>query len=231
MAVSSDTLTDDLTAVLGLDDADLASFETAHPSEILRWAGERFGEDLVVTASFGDAVLAHLVSRALPDAEIILLDTGYLFAETMWFAEQLRDELGINLRIVGPPPDAEPNLWQRDTTACCAVRKVAPLAEVLAGKRAWVTGLRRADSPTRAEAPIVHYDALRDVIKINPLATWTDAQVDHYRAVELLPENPLTELGYPSIGCWPCTRPVREGDDPRAGRWAGSDKTECGLHE
>ncbi|WP_227462474.1 phosphoadenylyl-sulfate reductase [Desertimonas flava] len=209
---------------------ELAAFESAHPLDILRWAGERFGADLVVTASFGDALLPHLVSRALPDAEVVLLDTGYLFAETLWYAEQLRNDFGLNLRIISPPADAEPNLWQRDTTACCAARKVDPLVAVLAERRAWITGLRRADSPSRADAPIVHYDPFKDIVKINPIATWTDADVDHYAAMELLPANPLTERGYASIGCWPCTRPVKDGEDARAGRWAGSDKTECGLH-
>jgi phosphoadenosine phosphosulfate reductase len=210
--------------------ADLDQLETAHPLDILRWAGERFGDGLVVTASFGDAVLAHLVSQALPQAEIVLLDTGYLFAETLWFADTLRRDFGIDLRILRPLDDAAPDQWQTDTTACCAARKVEPLRRALDGKAAWITGLRRADSPTRADTPIVYYDALRDIVKINPIATWTDAQVEHYSAMELLPANPLTELGYPSIGCWPCTRPVRDGDDPRAGRWAGSGKTECGLH-
>lgn len=230
MAATPDTLShaDRDEFVIGADE--LAAFETAHPLDILRWAGERFGSDVVVTASFGDALLPHLVSRALPEAEIVLLDTGYLFAETLWYADQLRNDFGLNLRIVAPPAAAEPNLWQRDTTACCAARKVDPLATVLAERRAWITGLRRADSPSRADAPIVHYDPFKDIVKVNPIAAWTDAQVDHYAAIELLPENPLTERGYASIGCWPCTRPVKEGEDARAGRWSGSDKTECGLH-
>jgi phosphoadenosine phosphosulfate reductase len=209
---------------------ELAAFEHAHPIEILRWAADRFGDGLVVTTSFGDATLAHLVSRAIPDADVVLLDTGYLFAETQWYAEQLRDQFGINLRLVRPAADAVANLWGSDPDRCCAVRKVEPLERALAGKSAWVTGLRRADSPSRAAAPIVHHDLLRDIVKINPIATWTDAEVDHYNAVELLPEHPLSALGYASIGCWPCTRPVGEGEDARAGRWAGTAKTECGLH-
>jgi phosphoadenosine phosphosulfate reductase len=209
---------------------ELAAFEDADPIEILCWAADRFGDGLVVTASFGDATLVHLVSRAIPGADVVLLDTGYLFAETEWYAEQLRDQFGLNLRLVRPAADAVTNLWQTDTDGCCAVRKVEPLQRALAGKSAWVTGLRRADSPSRATAPIVHHDLLRDIVKINPIATWTDAQVDHYNAVELLPEHPLTARGYASIGCWPCTRPVGEGEDARAGRWAGSAKTECGLH-
>jgi phosphoadenosine phosphosulfate reductase len=220
--------------VSDLDAIDLAAvaagFEDAHPLDVLRWAGERFGDGLLVTASFGDAVLVHLVSRAIPDAEVVLLDTGYLFAETQWFAERLRRELGLRLSIVRPRDDVEVDQWQRDTTGCCAARKVEPLQRALAGRRAWVTGLRRADSPTRADAPIVHLDPFHGVTKINPLATWSDAEVAHYSAIELLPEHPLVRHGYSSIGCWPCTRPTREGEDARAGRWSGSDRTECGLH-
>jgi phosphoadenosine phosphosulfate reductase len=205
-------------------------FEDAHPLEILRWAGEEYGDGLVVTASFGDAVLVHLVSRAIPDADVVLLDTGYLFAETAWYAEHLREAYGLHLRIVGPQPDAARDLWQSDTDACCAVRKVEPMQRALAGKTAWVSGLRRADSASRATTPIVHDDLLRGVKKINPIATWSDEDVDHYKAIELLPEHPLTERGYASIGCWPCTRPVQAGEDVRAGRWSGSGKSECGLH-
>jgi phosphoadenosine phosphosulfate reductase len=205
-------------------------FEEAHPLEILRWAGEEFGDGLVVTASFGDAVLVHLVSQAIPDADVVLLDTGYLFAETEWYAEHLRKEFGLNLRIVGPRPDAVADLWQTDTDGCCAARKVEPMQRALEGKTAWVSGLRRADSDSRATTPIVHRDLLRDVTKINPIATWTDEDVEHYKAMELLPEHPLTSRGYPSIGCWPCTRPVAAGEDARSGRWADSAKTECGIH-
>ena len=185
---------------------------------------------MVVTASFGDAVLVHLVSQAIPDADVVLLDTGYLFAETAWYAEHLRKEFGLNLRIVGPQPGAVEDLWQTDTDGCCAVRKVEPMQRALAGKTAWVSGLRRADSETRATAPVVHRDLLRDIMKVNPIATWTDEDVEHHKAMELLPEHPLTSKGYPSIGCWPCTRPVAPGEDARSGRWADSGKTECGIH-
>ena len=183
-------------------------FEDAHPLEVLRWAGAEFGDGLVVTASFGDAVLVHLVSQAIPDADVVLLDTGYLFAETSWYAEQLRREYRLNLRVVTPLADAEPDQWQYDTDGCCQARKVEPLQRALAGKQAWVTGLRRADSPGRANTPVVHGDLLRGVTKVNPLATWTDDDVEHYQAMELLPDHPLADRGYASIGCWPCTRPV-----------------------
>jgi len=205
-------------------------FEDAHPLEILRWAGHTYGDGLLVTASFGDAVLVHLVSRSIPDAEIVLLDTGYLFAETEWFADQLRTRYRLNLRTIHPLPSAERDQWMTDTDACCQARKVEPMQRALAGKTAWISGLRRADAPSRARTPIVHRDLLQAVTKISPLATWTDDDVTGYTAAERLPEHPLADRGYPSIGCWPCTRPVAEGADPRSGRWAGSDKTECGLH-
>jgi phosphoadenosine phosphosulfate reductase len=210
--------------------ADVPDFEDAHPLDILHWAGDRFGDGIVVTASFGDATLVHLVSQAIPQAEVVLLDTGYLFAETAWYAEELRRAYDLNLRVIAPPVDAVRNLWQTDTDACCAARKVAPLQQALAGKTAWITGLRRADSPSRADAPIVHVDPFRDITKINPMATWSDDAVAHYNAIELIPEHPLSAKGYASIGCWPCTRPVKDGEDARAGRWSGSGKTECGLH-
>ena len=205
-------------------------FEDAHPREVLRWAGEEFGDGLVVTAGFSDAVLVHLVSQTIPTADIVLLDTGYLFAETEWFADHLRRRYDLNLRTVHPRPDAERDQWRTDTDGCCHVRKVEPLQRVLAGKTAWITGLRRSDSPLRASTPVVHVDAAHQVTKINPIATWDDDDVAHYKALELLPEHPLADRGYPSIGCWPCTRPVADGEDPRSGRWAGSDKSECGLH-
>jgi phosphoadenosine phosphosulfate reductase len=197
---------------------------------VLRWAHRRFGGGLCVTASFGDAVLAHVASEAIPGVEITLLDTGYLFAETEWFADDLRSRFDLNLRIIRPEPGLAVNVWQTDTDACCAARKVEPLTRALAGRSAWVSGLRRSDSAVRRTAPFVHDDLLRGVVKINPLAGWTDAHVVTYVAAYGIPDHPLADRGYPSIGCWPCTRPVADGDDQRAGRWADSAKTECGLH-
>lgn len=208
-----------------------AELEHAAPVDIVRWAHARFGETLVVTASFGDAVLAHVASSAVPGIEIVLLDTQYLHAETLWFADELRRTLDMNLRVVHPAEDVQPdNLWAIDTDACCAVRKVEPLNRVLDGRAAWVSGVRRADSPSRVSTPVVTFDVGRGVVKVNPLATLSDADIELYQQLHDLPRNPLTDRGYPSIGCWPCTRPVAAGDDPRSGRWAGSAKTECGLH-
>ncbi|MGH9272925.1 MAG: phosphoadenylyl-sulfate reductase [Ilumatobacteraceae bacterium] len=205
------------------------TFEAMHPDDVLGWAHREFGDGLVVTCSFADAVLPHLVSRAAPGAAVVLLDTQYLFAETWWFARSLARDLDLNLVVV--EPEVEPDdRWRHDVEGCCHVRKVEPLQRALAGRAAWVTGLRRAESPTRAGTPIVSHDLLRDIVKINPLAAWTDEDMVHYVAQELLPEHPLASRGYPSIGCWPCTRPVEAGADPRSGRWADSTKTECGLH-
>ncbi|MDO8391275.1 MAG: phosphoadenylyl-sulfate reductase [Actinomycetota bacterium] len=208
----------------GLDDL--------HPADVLRWANDQFGlANLVVTASFEDAVLVHVAATAVPGIDIVLLDTQYLFAETEWFAEELRTRLDLNLRVVHPLAEVQPdNLWQTDIEACCHVRKVEPLARAIAGKQAWVTGVRRADGPTRANAPVAVYDIGRGLVKINPLATYSDDDMALYTQLHDLPIHPLIDKGYASIGCWPCTRPVAPGEDKRAGRWAGAAKTECGLH-
>ena len=208
------------------------SLETGQPADTLRWAAEQYGVDgLVVTASFEDAVLVHVAATAVPGIEIVLLDTQYLFAETKWLVDELTRTLDLNLRIVHPLPSVQPdNLWQTDMEGCCAIRKVEPLNRSLEAKRAWVTGVRRADGPTRANAPVASYDIGRNIVKLNPLAASTDDDMALYAQLHELPANPLTERGYPSIGCWPCTRPVAPGEDKRGGRWAGSAKTECGLH-
>lgn len=203
----------------------------AEPADVLRWAADRFGDDLVVTASFGDATLVHLAATTIPGVEIALIDTGYLFAETLWYAERLRSEFDLNLTIIRPRlQESDADRWQHDPDGCCAVRKVEPLNRALEGRAAWASGVRRSDSAARATAPVVSFDVARRITKINPLASMSDADVDDYHRIHDLPHNPLTDRGYPSIGCWPCTRPVQPGDDARAGRWADSEKTECGLH-
>ena len=198
--------------------------------ETIRWAHATFEGRLCVTASFGDATLAHVANTAVPGIEITLLDTGYLFAETEWFADHLATRFDLNLQIIRPDPDLERDVWQTDTTACCHARKVEPLNRALAGKSAWITGLRRADSPSRRTTPVVHDDLLKGVTKVNPLAAWTDDEVSAYALAHDLPAHPLADRDYQSIGCWPCTRPVTAGDDARSGRWSGTEKTECGLH-
>ena len=208
------------------------ALETGQPADTLRWAANEFGVDgLVVTASFEDAVLVHIAATAVPGIEIVLLDTQYLFAETKWLVDELTKSLDLNLRIVNPLPHVQPdNLWQTDTEGCCAIRKVEPLNRSLEGKKAWVTGVRRVDGPTRANTPVGTFDIGRNIVKLNPLAAYTDDDMALYAQLYDLPANPLSERGYPSIGCWPCTRPVAPGEDKRAGRSSGSAKTECGLH-
>ena len=207
------------------------SFESSHPKDVIRWATERYGAGLVATVSFEDPVLAHLMATAAPDAEVVMIDTQYLFAETHWYANELSRRLNLRLRVEHPLPTVVPdNLWQTSTSECCNARKVEPLQRILASKTAWVTGVRRVDGPTRANAPIVSWDGARGVVKINALATLSDDDMALYAQLHELPANPLSERGFPSIGCWPCTRPVAPGEDKRAGRWSGQDKTECGLH-
>jgi phosphoadenosine phosphosulfate reductase len=213
--------------------------EGAAPVDIVRWAVEAFGahgtdnvfSPFIVTSSFQDATLAHVSNYAAPGIEVVLLDTGYLFAETLWYAEHLRDKFSINVRIDKRDESRiERNVSQFDTEACCAARKVVPLEDAVQGKSVWITGLRRGDSETRRNTPIVSRDVFRGVIKVNPLVTLSDSDVDLYNDLYELPEHPLRQHGYTSIGCWPCTRPTKPGEDPRAGRWSGSGKTECGLH-
>jgi len=210
-------------------DAVSRRFETASAGTVVAWAVDQFGDDLVLASSFEDAVLIDIAVGVKPDVEVLFLDTQYHFAETLWFVDEVRRRYDLNLRVMEPRVDPD-NRWQTDVVGCCGVRKVEPLERGLAGRAAWLTGLKRVDSPTRANAPIVSWDAARSMVKVNPLATWTADDMAGYTADHGLPTHPLAERGYPSIGCWPCTRPVAPGDDPRSGRWAGLDKTECGLH-
>jgi phosphoadenosine phosphosulfate reductase len=208
------------------------AFESAQPVDIVRWAFDTYGNDLVFTSSFEDAVLIDIVAKAAPSTPIVLLDTQYHFAETLWYVDQLTERYGLNLEVVRPLEHIVPdNLWQQDVEACCDVRKVEPLRRALQDKAGWITGVRRADGPTRANTPIVSWDIGRSLAKINPLATWSDDDVATYALIHELPTHPLSDKGYASIGCWPCTRPVAPGEDRRAGRWSGNAKTECGLHK
>jgi len=211
--------------------------EGAHPEEILAWAGRTFGSDLVLASSMGDEILVHMAARAVPGIDVIFLDTGYHFAETIGTRDYYAEFTDISLRTILPlrtvaEQDAEhgPRLHDRDPNLCCALRKVEPLERGLAPYRAWVTGMRREDAPTRTDITVVGWDDKRSMVKVNPLAAWTQAQVDAYVEAEHVVLNPLRQAGYPSIGCAPCTRAVAPGEDPRAGRWSGTSKTECGLH-
>jgi phosphoadenosine phosphosulfate reductase len=175
-----------------------------------------------------DAVLIDLAVKVEPSVEVVFIDTGYHFPETVQTLETVQRRYGLEVRVMGPPSEPE-EFWKTDPVACCSAYKVAQLDAALESKMAWMSGLRRAESPTRAGAPIVSRDR-RGLVKVNPLATWSDDDVGRYLAEHDVPVNPLVAKGYLSIGCWPCTRPVEEGEHARDGRWAGSDKTECGLH-
>ncbi len=228
----------ELTELLGggsrpdLTGAELArlsdGFEGASAASIIRWAVEEFGTRLALTASMTDAVLIDLATRVDAGIEVVFIDTGYHFPETLETVEAVRRRYGLNMRIMTVARQ-ERSLWEADPENCCSAVKVGQLDRALADKDAWMSGLRRAEAATRAAAPIIGRD-IRGLVKVNPLATWTDLDVRGYIADHDVPVNPLLERGYLSIGCMPCTRPVADGEDPRAGRWSGTDKTECGLH-
>jgi phosphoadenosine phosphosulfate reductase len=206
-----------------------ASFENAPASEVVAWAWEQYGSDIVLAMSGQDCVLLDMAIRVALDIEVVFLDTQYHFPETLAYIDDLHDRYGFNLTVMHP--EVEPDdRWADDPDGCCRARKIDPLARALEGKAAWMTGLRRSEAPTRARAPIVSYDLGKEIVKVNPLATWTDADVEGYCRDRNLPIHPLREQGYASIGCWPCTRPVGDDEHARAGRWAGTDKIECGLH-
>jgi len=209
----------------------------ASAQELLAWARETFGDELVVTASMADGALPHLAAEAAPGVDVLFLDTGYHFAETIGTRDAAEAAYPIRLIDVTPAQsvaeqDAEhgPRLYERDPDRCCALRKVEPLGRALEPYRAWMTGIRREDAATRNVVPLVQWDAKREMIKVNPLAAWTDDDVAGYVERHGVLVNPLVQVGYLSIGCAPCTRAVAPGEDPRAGRWAGLAKTECGLH-
>lgn len=211
--------------------------EDASASDILRWAAETFGRRFCVTSSMEDAVVAHLASRVMPGVDVVFLDTGYHFPETIGTRDAVEAVMDVNLITLTPrqtvaEQDAEygPRLHDRDPDQCCRLRKVLPLEEGLKDYAAWATGLRRDESPTRANTPVVGWDEKRQKVKVSPIARWTQDDVDAYVAEHGVLTNPLLTDGYASVGCAPCTCRVLEGEDARAGRWAGRAKTECGLH-
>jgi len=205
-----------------------SAFESAPAGLIVAWAVERFGPKLAMAASFQDAVLIDIAVNVDPTIEVVFLDTGSHFPETLEYVETIRARYDLNLTVTKPAAGAEQ--WPCGTAQCCEFRKVRPLKQALAGKEAWVTGLKRVDAPTRRDAPIVSYDENWGMVKVNPLATWTEQDVAGYGADHGIPQHPLLSRGYLSIGCAPTTRPVQIGEDPRSGRWSDSDKVECGLH-
>ena len=215
---------------VNLDEIETAArdLETKSATEIIEWSVDRFGRDLVMASSFQDAALIDLCTKVDPKMLTIFLDTHFHFPETLAYMRRIRDLYGLNLEILEPGigDDVSPC----GSPDCCSLRKVAPLNAMLETKSAWITGLKRVDTPERKDAPVVSYDESKHIVKINPMASWTDDDVDNYVAEHSLERHPLNEVGYISIGCAPTTRPVAPGEDPRAGRWADSDKTECGLH-
>ena len=214
-----------------------ATLEGKRAQEIAAWAASVFGTDVIVAASMQDVVLPHLFAQVIPGIEVLFLETGYHFAETLLTRDLAARALPITLVQALPrqsvaEQDAEygEKLHERDPNLCCFLRKVEPLARSLEGRAAWVTGVRRIEGPTRANTRIASWDERHGLVKINPLVTWSDQDVEAYQVEHDLPRNPLVAQGYPSIGCAPCTRRVTPGEDPRSGRWSGNDKTECGIH-
>lgn len=226
---------DELQAIAERAGRDLAG---AGAEEVIAWASATFGHALAVACSMaGDTVLPHLVARALPGVDVLFLQTGYHFAETLGTRDALAQV--IDARIIDVLPaqdvaeqDAEygPRLYERDPTLCCRLRKVDPINAELTGYEAWVTGIRREDNALRANAGLVEWDTAHQMVKVNPLAAWSFDDLVDYAGTHSVPVNLLLTDGYPSIGCAPCTRRVEPGEDPRSGRWAGLAKTECGLH-
>ena len=205
-----------------------ARLEDADPLEIIEWTVNRFPGRVALAASFQDAALVDMAVRVDPSIEVIFLDTEFHFPETLAYVERLRRR--YNLHLVVTHPEVGPDEFPCGTSQCCEVRKVVPLAKALEGHSAWITGLKRVDTPERADAPLIAWDARRKMVKVNPVAAWDDDDVDQYVVSHDLPRHPLNYVGYVSIGCAPTTVPVPEGRHPREGRWAGTNKTECGLH-
>ena len=214
-----------------------AELADATAAEALAWTAERFGESWIVASNMQDAVLVDLAAKASPGVDVLFLETGYHFAETIGTRDAV--ETVYDVRTVNATAEhtvAEQDgllgkdLFARAPDQCCALRKVAPLQNTLARYDAWVTGVRRVEAPTRVNTPLVTFDDKFGLVKINPIAAWTDDEMDTYIAEHGVLVNPLVEAGYPSIGCAPCTRKPQPGEDKRAGRWAGLAKTECGLH-
>jgi len=214
-----------------------AELELAPAEDIIEWAAATFADRFCITSSMGDAVLAHLAAKVVPGIDVVFLDTGYHFVETLGTRDAVEATMDVNLITITPrqsvaEQDATEgkDLFRTDPDRCCFLRKVQPLQESLAGYDAWATGLRRAETHHRIIAPVIGWDAKKQKVKVSPIARWSDEQVERYVAENGVLVNPLVYDGYPSIGCLPCTRRVAPGEDARSGRWAGTGKTECGIH-
>lgn len=214
-----------------------AELAGAGAEELLRWTDENFGNGYIVASNMQDAVLVEMAAKVRPGVDVLFLDTGYHFVETIGTRDAV--EAVYDVRVVNVTPENSvtrqdelfgKDLFARDAGACCRMRKVEPLGKALSNYSAWVTGIRRVEAPTRANAPLISWDAAFGLVKINPIAAWTDEDMQAYIDANGILVNPLVYEGYPSIGCAPCTSKPVEGADPRSGRWAGQSKTECGLH-
>lgn len=235
MSIHVDSMTEDQLRELAARGA--AELDGAGAAELLAWTDRHFGPNYVVASNMQDAVLVDLAVKVRPGVDVLFLDTGYHFAETIG----TRDAVGsvYDIRVVNVTPEhtvAEQDLllgkdlFARDPGECCRLRKVMPLRATLSNYAAWVTGIRRVESPTRAGAPLISFDEAFKLVKVNPLAAWTDEDMQSYIEQHGVLVNTLVDEGYPSIGCAPCTAKPVEGADPRSGRWQGLNKTECGLH-
>jgi len=214
-----------------------AELDGASASEVLAWTDAYFGSHYVVASNMQDGVLVDMAALVRPGVHVLFLDTGYHFAETIGTRDAVESVYDITVISVTPEHTVAEqdrllgkDLFAREPGECCRLRKVVPLRRALAGYSAWVTGVRRMDSPTRADSPVISYDEAFNLVKINPLVAWTDADMQAYIDTHGILVNPLVEEGYPSIGCAPCTAKPADGADPRSGRWQGLTKTECGLH-
>ncbi|BBY76479.1 phosphoadenosine phosphosulfate reductase [Mycolicibacterium parafortuitum] len=232
----TDTMNEtDLQALAERGAAELGPNATAQ--ELLRWTDENFGNTYIVASNMQDAVLVDLAAKVRPGVDVLFLDTGYHFVETIGTRDAVEAVYDVNVVNVRPERTVAEqdallgkNLFERNANECCRLRKVEPLTKALSGYSAWVTGIRRVEAPTRANAPLISWDKAFGLVKINPLAAWTDEDMQNYIDANGILVNPLVDEGYPSIGCAPCTNKPVEGADPRSGRWAGQSKTECGLH-
>ncbi len=231
----STTTVEDLRKIAEQGAAELGPRASAE--QVLRWTAETFGDRFIVASNMQDAVLIDLAVRVHPGVDVLFLQTGYHFAETIGTRDAVAATYDVH--IVNAEPEhnmAEQDsllgkdLFAREPDRCCALRKVVPLRRTLAGYDAWVTGVRRVEAPTRANTPLVTWDDKFGLVKINPIAAWSDEDIDAYIDAHRILVNPLIAAGYPSIGCAPCTVKPAPGTDPRSGRWAGRAKTECGLH-
>lgn len=223
--------------LIALAERGAAELEGANADDLLRWTDENFGGNYVVASNMQDAVLVDMAAKVRPGVDVLFLDTGYHFVETIGTRDAVEAVYDINVVNVTPENTVAKqdelfgkDLFAREASECCRMRKVEPLSKALRGYSAWVTGIRRVEAPTRANAPLISWDKAFGLVKINPIAAWSDEDMQAYIDAHDVLVNPLVFEGYPSIGCAPCTAKPVEGADPRSGRWAGQTKTECGLH-